>query len=447
VSVTTVSWSEAVMKTTPTLPADDPTAAQPEAQPRQVIGRFVPSANGSPPYGTAEADRNGVPEEAATRPRSPVAVFCHEPPDSYIGGHVARIVPALAKRGTPVHLFCRHPFVFADATVRVHVVGAPEEGELIDQVQEFNRRASNTFMQQFPPGSEVGVALGYEWTAAPVLELLQGLRNIPTVLSIHTLERQRSDVTGATAQRIEAIELGGLRQARRLLIHDGATAEVARFWVPECAGRTVLTHSLFPMDRFEAAIDPGAIKARYQVGPIDPVILYVGDLDERYGPDLLVKAMPAILRHHPQARLVIVGDGHLFWPLKVYTRYLLLEHAIRLVGHVAEKPLDELIQAADIVAVPSRESTPWWPIQAAWAARRPLVATHQSAPGLIEHEIDGVLVYPSENSLVWGIERVLYDEALRRSLGQAGRAKLEERFGWNGLAEQVEEVLGSLAAV
>src|SRR5262245_55099019 len=100
------------MKTTPTLPADDRTAAQPEAAiPRQVIGRFVPGANGSAPYGTAEASLNGAPDEAA-RPRSPVAVFCHEPPDSYIGGHVARIVPALAKRGTPVHLFCRHPFVF-----------------------------------------------------------------------------------------------------------------------------------------------------------------------------------------------------------------------------------------------------------------------------------------------------------------------------------------------
>src|SRR5262249_5876986 len=162
----------------------------------------------------------------------------------------------------------------------------------------------------------------------------------------------------------------------------GGTAEVARFWVPDCAERSVPAHNLFPADRFEGLADPGTVKARYQVGPVDPVILYVGDLDERYGPDLLVKAMPAILRHHPQARLVIVGDGHLFWPLKVYTRYLLLEHAIRLVGHVAGAAMEELVQASDIVAVPSRESTPWWPIQAGWAARRPVVATHQAAPGL-----------------------------------------------------------------
>ncbi len=150
------------------------------------------------------------------------------------------------------------------------------------------------------------------------------------------------------------------------------------------------------------------------------MILYVGDLDERYGPDLLIKAMPAVLRHHQQARLVIVGDGQMLWPLRVYARYLLLEHAIRLVGHVTDQPMYELIQAADMIVVPSRESTPWWPILAGWAARRPVVATHDAARTLLEHEKDSVLVYPSENSIVWGIERVLYDAELAKTHRHGG---------------------------
>ena len=36
-------------------------------------------------------------------------------------------------------------------------------------------------------------------------------------------------------------------------------------------------------------IDRDAVKARYQVGPVDPLVLFVGDLDERHGPDDLVK--------------------------------------------------------------------------------------------------------------------------------------------------------------
>ena len=55
-------------------------------------------------------------------------------------------------------------------------------------------------------------------------------------------------------------------------------------------------------------------------------------------------------------------------------------------------------------------------------------------------------MYPSENSIVWGVERVLYDADLRKNMGEAGRKKLEARFGWNALAEQIEELLLSVGS-
>jgi glycogen(starch) synthase len=418
-------------------------------RPRQIIGRFVESGNGN---GQAADSAAAEQRQTATiEPRKPVvaleplpvAVFCHEPPDSYIGGHVAGIVPALARRGVDVHLFCRYSFVITEPRVKVHTISyEPAAGtDVVEQAQEFNRLASNAFLQQFPSSQPASV-IGYEWSSAPVLSLLKGLRNLQGILSLHSIERQRSDATSEIGRKIAEIERDGIENARALLVHDPATAEAVRLWLPDCADRTVPARQLFNVANFESNIDPGAIKARYQVGPVDPMILYVGDLDERYGPDLLLKAMPAILRHHPQARLVIVGDGQLLWPLRVYARYLLLEHAVRLVGSVTDQPMHELVQAADLIAVPSRDSTPWWPILAGWAARRPVVATHQSAKSLLEHEKDAVLIYPSENSIVWGVERVLYDPVLSKSIGEAGREKLQMRFGWPALAEQVSELLG-----
>src|SRR5262249_4082523 len=153
------------------------------------------------------------------------------------------------------------------------------------------------------------------------------------ILSLHSLERQRSDLSSDLARRIADIEMTRLREAGTLWIHDPATAEIARFWVPECFERIVNARSPFPVQHFSQPLDAGAVKTRYQVGPVDPTIVYVGDLSDRYGPELLVKSMPAVLRNHPQARLIVVGYGDLYWPLKVYTRYLLLEHAIRLPGN------------------------------------------------------------------------------------------------------------------
>jgi glycosyltransferase involved in cell wall biosynthesis len=226
-----------------------------------------------------------------------------------------------------------------------------------------------------------------------------------------------------------------------VLWHHSATAGVLRTWLPDCAGKLREVARPFPAERFNRPLDAGAVKARYQVGPVDPTVVFVGDLDEKYGPDLLVKAMPGILKNNKQVRLVVVGDGQLYWPLRVYSRYLLIEHAVRLPGSVTDDALAELIQAADVVCVPSRTATPWWPIQAAWAALRPVVATHNAAPTLTEHDRDSILCYPSENSLVWGVERVLYDAEMAKAIGRSGEAKLEERFGWNIVAAQVEELM------
>lgn len=377
--------------------------------------------------------------------RQALAVFCWEHPDTPVGRCVSQTLAALALRKTTVHLFSRFPLGLNLPDLHEHAVGEVEGEDFFARVQEFTSRAVNAFLHEFPGGSPHVTLMGYEWSGAGPLGLLRGLKNNRSIFSINSLERQRSDMTSEISKRISQVEATALSESQVVLCQQPAVAEVAKFWTPECASRLVAARQPFSVEQFNNRIDPGQVKARYQVGPIDPTILYVGDFSDRYGPDLLVKAMPAILRNHPQARLVLIGDGALYWTLRVYSRYLLLDHAIRFPGSVVGPPMHELIEAADVVALPSRDATPWWPIQAAWAAGRPVVATHQAAPGLLEHERDSVLVYPAEQSLVWGVERVLYDAEMCAKLSQKGRAKLEDRFGWNIVAEQIEELMGVTA--
>ena len=245
-------------------------------------------------------------------PRPVLALFCFESADSAVGQFIANLAVALAKRDLAVHLFMRDGFELADVTI--HRVGTSGETDLVDQVQEFARRAGNEFLGHFQIGFVPVTLLGCEWSSIPVMTLLQGIKNLNVLLSLHSLERQRSDMTSEISKRIENIELAGLRAAKAILVHDPITAEVAKASVPDCGDRIVNERQVFPIARFNAKIDPGQIKARFQVGPIDPTILFVGDLSEAYGPDLLIKAMPAVLKNHPQARLIIVGAGSLYWP-------------------------------------------------------------------------------------------------------------------------------------
>jgi glycosyltransferase involved in cell wall biosynthesis len=378
--------------------------------------------------------------------RPVLAVLCYDDPGTATTRFVTHLAAPLAARGVAVHVFTRKAFDLGTKDTAVHVLGEGEDGSLAERVQEFTHRACNAFLRRFQGASVPVTLMGCEWSAVQAMSLIRGITDVNTILSLQSMERQRSDMSSELSRAIEATELTGLREARTVLVHEPGTAEVARHWVPECADRTTCLRSVFPVERFNRALDPGAIKARYQVGPIDPTIVYVGDLNERYGPDLLVKAMPALLKNNKQVRLIIVGDGGDYWPLRVYTRYLLLEHAVRLPGHVEGDALDELMQAADVIAVPSREPTPWWPILAGWAGRRPVVTTHNAAPGLVEHEKDAVLFYPNVPSAVWGVERVLFDAEFGRAMSDRALTKLDERFGWGAVAEQVQELMAAKAA-
>jgi glycosyltransferase involved in cell wall biosynthesis len=379
------------------------------------------------------------PADTADRPEGgpALAVFCYEDPDSFVGRYVSWVAGLVAARGTPVHVFGRRPFAEGAPGVHNHAVGDCVCDDLLGSVREFTRRNCDAFRRAFPLGAAGVTLLAHDWSAVPAALTLKATHGLEVLVEYHSLEWQRTDVVGETARQIAEIELSGLREARTILVHQASTRDCALRVLPECAGRLEDVRIPFPVHLFRNDLDPGAVKARFQVGPIDPMIVYVGDLAEGYGADLPVKAMPAILKNHTQARLVIVGQGLEYWPMRVYSRYLLLDHAIRFAGDLQGPPLFELIQAADIVAVPSRGPTPWWPILAAWAARRPVVASHEAAVPLLEHDHDSVLVYPNEGSLVWGIERLLFDLDLGRTLARRGQEKLLERFGENVIAEQI----------
>jgi glycosyltransferase involved in cell wall biosynthesis len=417
------------------LPLTEPAPTKPEPA-KPYRNGFVTLPAAEPPH----AERRLAPGKRV------LALFCHEEPGSFIGQYTGQVARALAQRQHQVHLFSRHAFDLPVPGLTIHRLGETTGAGLVEQVEEYSQRATQAFLARFPASAGPITLLGFEWSSIPALRQIQEARQSDVLLSLHSLERQRSDLASDLSQRIHAMELDGLARARQVLIHQSTTGDVARAHVPACAARLVHACEPFPSQHFEAPVDPGRIKERVQVGPIDPMILFLGDLDHRHGPDVLMKSVPAILKNHKQARFVWVGCGELYWPLRVHARYLLLEHAIRLPGSLTDQPLYEMIQAADVIVAPSREVTMWWPVQAAWAAGRPVVASHELGKAMqLRHEEDSVLIYPHESSCTWGVERLLFDPELREKLGQTGRRQLAERFGWGRVATQIEELIGAKA--
>src|SRR5208282_3814782 len=127
------------------------------------------------------------------------AAFCYEDPDSFIGRYVSQTVADLAENGTTVYLFARRHFPVDEPGVRTHAVGECAGEGMLGSVQEFTRRAANAFLRQFPAGTEGVTLLGYEWSTVPTLSLLHALRDLPAVASFHSLEWERSDMSGESS--------------------------------------------------------------------------------------------------------------------------------------------------------------------------------------------------------------------------------------------------------
>lgn len=392
-------------------------------------------------YGLVEL--SGPPSHPSIR--GSTAAFCFEDPRSPVGQHIARTLTALARRGRDVHVFSRKDFELNVPRLQCYPVGDCSDGtgDLIAKVHEFGKRACHWLLKEVADGCSDLTLLGYEWSSIPAMSILRGMKHYPSILSLSSMERQRSDMTQELNWNIEKIEMDGLREAHQVILQCPNLADVVSALLPDCLDKMVPACRPFPRENFQPDIDPGEVKARYQVGPIDPTIVYVGDLSDPYGPDLLLQAMPALFRNTPQVRLIVVGHGEQYGPLQLSIRDLHLEHAVRLVGGLEGPPLHELIAAADMVMLPSREPTPWWPIQAAWSAKRPVVATHHAAPQLLVHEQNSVLCYSSVDSCVWGVEQVLFKPKLARTIAEQGHAQVDRLFGWNAVAQQIEDLSGT----
>ena len=171
--------------------------------------------------------------------------------------------------------------------------------------------------------------------------------------------------------------------------------------------------------------------------PGNPVaILSVSRLVEKKGTDVLLGAL-ARLPRDLHWRLVHAGGGPLKGRLERRARSLGIAERIRWRGALTQGEILAEYRAADLFALASRVARDGdrdgLPNVLAEAQSQGLacVATSVSAiPELIEDGKTGLLVAPeSPEELACALEALIRDPARRRLLGEAGRARVNARFG------------------
>ncbi|MBW2622770.1 MAG: glycosyltransferase [Deltaproteobacteria bacterium] len=187
-------------------------------------------------------------------------------------------------------------------------------------------------------------------------------------------------------------------------------------------------------------------RAELGLPPIGPVLGMVAELDPRKGHAHLIEAMPAVLEAHPDARLLIVGQGPLEHELRAMINALGLRDAIILTGHREDVP--EILHLLDVFVLSSVNEGMGRVIVEAMACARPVVASDlMGIPELVEHGLTGYLFRPRDShDLAGKIIDLLDNPEKAEKMGQRGRDKVYPRYDETVMVRAYEDLYREVLA-
>lgn len=222
-----------------------------------------------------------------------------------------------------------------------------------------------------------------------------------------------------------------------LCVSDAVRRVLLSRGVPEDRLRVV--HSCIDPARIdrEATGDPASLRIELGLPPESSLIGAVGALVPHKGHRHLLAAMPKVLSAHPEAHLVLFGDGPLESELRRESWERKMQSRVLFAGFRSD--VHRFFPALDLLAHPSVEEGLGTSILDAMAARLPVVASRAGGiPEVVRHGETGWLVPPaSPTELAGAIVSLIDDPRRRHDFGEAGRRRVVEGFSVPVLADQV----------
>jgi phosphatidyl-myo-inositol dimannoside synthase len=273
------------------------------------------------------------------------------------------------------------------------------------------RRASGAPVLGITHGAEAGLARG------PGRVLLRAVArdvDLVTVISDHTAHHVTSALHGRRIERLSP----GVDPQRFAAAGNATTAAVLR--------------------------------ERWGIVPTAPVVGCVARLVPRKGQDVLLDVWPEVRRRHPDAHLVIVGEG----PLRArLARRAGRVDGAHVVGPVTWAELPAAYAALDVFAMPVRTRLAGLDVEGlgisfleAQAAGRPVVVGRSGgAPETLTDPRCGTVVDGRDRAgLVDALDRWLGDGAARRAVADLG-PHVAAAWSWDTIATRFATLVASLA--
>jgi len=180
------------------------------------------------------------------------------------------------------------------------------------------------------------------------------------------------------------------------------------------------------------------------------VIVSVGRLVHRKGQDVLIAAMPEIIKSIDDVHLLLIGEGPYKQELEKRIKNLGLANRVTFLGRVQYTDLPQYICVGDVFAMPSRSRLAGLEVEGlgivyleASACGLPVIGgISGGAPdAVLQGETGFAVDGTSAHEVAQAVVKVLADKELAQKLGARGRQWIIEQWQWQMWSERFNQLL------
>jgi 1,2-diacylglycerol 3-alpha-glucosyltransferase len=188
-----------------------------------------------------------------------------------------------------------------------------------------------------------------------------------------------------------------------------------------------------------ARVDGEHFRMSHDIPLAQPMLLFVGRVAHEKNIGFLLEMHVELIKKHPDALLVITGEGPAEESIKHSIEKLGISNKVRMIGYLDRgHELIACYKAADIFVFASKSETQGLVLLEAMAQGTAVVAIAELGTKSILIEGEGVLIAKDDiNDFADKVSVLLSDDPKRQMIGEKGRQYAKEKWGAGVLAKKV----------
>ena len=380
-----------------------------------------------------------------------ILMLTWEYPPRIVGG-ISRVVHDLSHRlikdGHDVTVVTYRdgntPYFEDDKGVKVYRVDnyIIHPNNFIDWIMQLNFNMVSKATEIIAKEGKFDVIHAHDWLVTYATKTLKHSFDIPVVATIHATENGRnSGIHDDTQRYINDSEWLLTYEATEVIVNSNFMKnDLQRIFGLPFEKINVIPNGI-NLNNFSDVERDYDFRRQYAMDK-EKIILYVGRLVYEKGIQNLIGAMPKILDHYHDSKLIICGRGGMINELRQEVHNLGIDDKVYFAGYCDSKKVQKMYKCADIAVFPSTyEPFGIVALESMLAGVPTVVSDVGGLNEIVKHGETGMKSYAgNSNSIADSVLSLLYDKKLCDTVSKNAVKEVKELYNWNKIAQDTHYV-------